>query len=102
MLTLSTSSANSDKSLTLVSYSTTKGELLWKSSGDGCSIWFFSLKWGYFSRVRLNILRLVHCFLLFPIPHPCLEKMLTPLTVIVTVRGVRRDPFFRKRMLDSS
>ena len=108
MLTLSTSSANSNKSITLVSYSTTKSKLL-SLQLVAPLFGFFSksLKWGYFFWVRLNSLGLVHCFGLFPIlpplpPQPRLEKILTPLTVTVTVRGIRREPFFQKRMLDSS
>ena len=109
MLTLSTSSANSNKTITLVSNTTTKSELLWKSSGGGSSIWLLvkSLKWVYFLELDLTdyVLCIAFDYFLSPLPtpsHPRLEKMFTPLTVIFTFKDIRREPFFQKRMLDSS
>ena len=107
MLTLNTSSANNNKTITLVSNTTTKSELLCKSSGGGSSIWLLvkSLKWVYFLEVDLTDYVLCIAFDYFPPPpppHPRLEKMFTPLTVIFTFKDIRREPFFQKRMLDSS
>ena len=107
VLTLSTSSANSNKSITLVSYSTTKSKLLSLQLVAPLFGFFFSksLKWGYFFELDWTAYALCIALDYFPSPHPPhlrLEKILIPLTVTVTVRGIRREPFFQKRMLDSS